>query len=185
FPVMQYGTTLNGLSTVGLNMTAGYQGYLVDSNTVKTVYLILTNGPIQPTIIWNGTVNGDWDVFTANWKIGLANTNYVDDDVVRFTDAATGTKTVNLTTLLAPGDTYVSNSVTYTFTGTGGIVGTNRLFKDGSGTLILDNSGNNGYSGGTTINAGTMQVGNNNANGSIGSGNIANNGLLVINHNSI
>ena len=56
-----------------------------------------------------------------------------------------------------------------------------QIVKSGSGKLILTN--NNGYSGGTTIHEGTVQVGNGGASGGLGSGTsaVVNNGLLVFN----
>jgi autotransporter-associated beta strand protein len=51
--------------------------------------------------------------------------------------------------------------------------------NDGSGTVILP--GNNGYTGGTTINAGTLQVGDGGATGSLANGAIVNNGTLIFN----
>ena len=62
----------------------------------------------------------------------------------------------------------------------GAISGGGSVFNDGTGTVILAN--NNSYSGGTTINAGTLQVGNGGGTGSLNP-NIAiiNNTLLVFN----
>lgn len=59
------------------------------------------------------------------------------------------------------------------------ISGTGALTQNGTGTVIL--TGNNSYSGGTTISAGILQVGNAGTAGSLGTGAITNNGTLVIN----
>ncbi|MDN9006647.1 autotransporter-associated beta strand repeat-containing protein, partial [Staphylococcus aureus] len=48
-----------------------------------------------------------------------------------------------------------------------------------TGTTVL--TGANSYSGGTTISAGTLQLGNGGTSGSI-TGNVANNGVLAFNH---
>ena len=59
-----------------------------------------------------------------------------------------------------------------------------QLVKSGAGRLILTN--NNGYTGGTTINEGTIQVGDGNTTGGLGgsAGTITNNGLLVFNRSN-
>ena len=64
----------------------------------------------------------------------------------------------------------------------GTIVGTGGVFQDGAGTTIL--TGTNSYTGGTTINAGTLQLGNGGTTGSI-VGNVANDGLLVFNRSDL
>ena len=58
------------------------------------------------------------------------------------------------------------------------ISGTGNLVQLGSGTLVL--TGNNTYSGGTTISAGTLQIGNGGTTGSI-TGNVTDNGTLAFN----
>lgn len=70
------------------------------------------------------------------------------------------------------------NTQDYTSTLAQAILGVGGLTKDGSGTLIL--TGNNPYQGGTTIAAGTLQLGDGGASGSI-LGNVANNGILAFN----
>lgn len=88
--------------------------------------------------------------------------------------ANTGTLTVN-----------VAASTVQTFTGLlrdGDGVGTDgalALVKSGAGTQVL--TGENVFTGGTTINAGTLQVGAGSATGSLGTGDIVNNDTLVIN----
>ena len=58
------------------------------------------------------------------------------------------------------------------------VSGSGQIVKDGTGTAIL--TGNNTYSGGTTINAGTLQLGNGGTSGSI-VGNVIDNGALIFN----
>src|SRR5262249_29412792 len=62
------------------------------------------------------------------------------------------------------------------------ISGTGNLVQGGSGTSIL--TGNNSYSGTTTISAGTLQIGNGGTTGSLGSGAVTNNGTLSFNRSN-
>lgn len=65
----------------------------------------------------------------------------------------------------------------------GKVSGSGNLLQHGSGiTLIL--MGENTYSGGTTINAGTLQLGNGGISGSI-KGNVTNDGILAINRSDV
>ena len=73
-----------------------------------------------------------------------------------------------------PGDTAMTASIASVLTGTTG------LEKTGAGTLIL--TATNGYSGGTTISAGTLMVGDGVVfNATLGSGPIVNNAALAFN----
>src|SRR2546423_3494039 len=60
------------------------------------------------------------------------------------------------------------------------VAGTQGLTKAGAGTLVL--TGANSYSGGTTVSAGTLQIGTGGTAGTLGSGAIVDNGTLNINH---
>ena len=61
--------------------------------------------------------------------------------------------------------------------------GTLALVKDGAGTQTL--AGTNTYSGGTTINAGILQIGNGGTTGTASTGNVTNNGTLQFNWTGI
>jgi autotransporter-associated beta strand protein len=168
-----------------------------------------TSGGIPLTVtaaslIWDATVSTDWDASTANWKNGSI---YQDGDFARFDDTATGSSctNVNLTTGFFPGSITVSNTAglptaDYTFGGTGGLTGNAGLLKQGSGTLALAESGGDNFSGGLSVNngtlildnpgsaitgdtiiasGGTMQVGSNDSNGNLPTGSVAMNGTLV------
>src|SRR5206468_3933114 len=131
------------------------------------VWLIITNGPAPAkAVTWKGNVNGNWDVGTANWLTNGIAAIYNQGDFASFDDTAT-TKTVNLTTALTPGNITNNTASTYTFGGTGGIAGTGGLDKQGAGTLIFTNSGNNNFGGGIAIESGTLQFGTGGTNGSL------------------
>jgi filamentous hemagglutinin family protein len=80
----------------------------------------------------------------------------------------------------------VSSTSTATFSGgiQNGIGGNLSLNKAGLGTQILD--GTNTHTGATTVNAGTLQIGNDGLSGTLGSGNVnvAENASLVFNRRS-
>ena len=71
----------------------------------------------------------------------------------------------------------VAGSNPLTLAGT--ISGGGALTKNGASTLIL--TADNSYAGGTTINTGTLQVGNGGATGSLGTGPVLDNAALVFN----
>jgi fibronectin-binding autotransporter adhesin len=142
--------------------------------------------------LWTGAVNGDWFTSTSttsavatNWVLGASPstpTNFIRNDSPVFSDSAANTL-VNITdpngvypTLV----TFSNNVLSYTLTSTNGygIQGSGALVMNGSGAVSIYTT--NGYFGGTTINAGRLNIGNMYALGS------ANNGAtLTINGGSI
>ena len=196
-PLITYGSASGNLSSFTLGSfpasTPPYAGYVSNDVASSTVYLVLTNGlvsalPAAPkTVTWTGVIAGNWDTTTANWTSSGVATNYSNlttsgyGDLAVFDDTLTGTTNVNLTTTLSPGSvTFNNNNSNYVFSGSGRISGIASLTTSGSGSLTIDNSGNNDFSGGLFINSGIIQVGNNDANGSLGSAGVTNNGALVI-----
>ncbi|OEZ29317.1 hypothetical protein AO062_18165 [Variovorax boronicumulans] len=77
--------------------------------------------------------------------------------------------------------TLTAGSANASTTFAGSIDGTGSLVKEGTGTLTL--SGPNTYTGGTTISAGTLQVGSGGTTGSI-DGNVTNHAALVFNRSN-
>lgn len=175
--LVKYSGAIGG---AGYNFTLGTlpslcSGYLSNNVANASVDLVLTAGPAFLT--WVGSANANWDTTSANWSAGSINL-YSDGDFVKFLDGADA-GTVNLTASFAPGGVTVSNNVLpYVFNGSGSIGGNGSLVKQGTGTLIVDNSGNNTYSGGTIISNGVLQVGDNDTGGNL-PGAIADYGVLA------
>ena len=144
------------ITSFGLYRNATGSNGRVDSYTIEassgTVVFTGTN-------IWTAAISSDWDFGTANWSNPAATPiNYVDGSWTVFDDSASSGN-VNLTTLFSPGATVVGNNTrAYTFNGSGALRGAGRLLKQGAATLVIDNSGSNGFTGPLTIEAGTVQM---------------------------
>ncbi|MGH7952542.1 MAG: autotransporter-associated beta strand repeat-containing protein [Limisphaerales bacterium] len=136
--------------------------------------ILMWNSPGSPIVplTWTGRTNGvnvgAWDLgMTTNW---VNSTNgaiqfYQDGSSVTFDDSAPGDTTVNLQAKLQPASVIVSNAVkNYTFTGSGSLGGSASLLKYGDGTLTVDTA--NSFTGGVTIQNGTLKAGNASALGS-------------------
>lgn len=142
--------------------------------TVTTPPLLewLGNDPTNPTF---------WDTVTTNWvdTSSLADVAFSPGDNVIFDSAGAATPTVNLIQPLAPNAVFFNSTATYTLTSPGGgyLTGPALLIATNTGTVILDTPNNN--TGQVIIGSGTVQVGNSDANGSLGGGPVIDNGTLV------
>jgi autotransporter-associated beta strand protein len=155
----------------------GVSGNLVSNAT--TVSFLVTDAPV---IKWTGAIDGNWDIGTANWFDPIASlaTTYSDGIGVRFDDSAT-TKSVNIAQDVAPGGITISNSVDYDFSGPGKISGA-FFKKEGSGMVTLANQVANDYNGNTTVSAGALKLGLENAiPGGVGKGSVFLDGTLDLN----
>lgn len=185
FPLIQ-ATALNSADFVLGALPASspnYQGYISNNFANSSVDLVLTNGPtLSFQLEWAGTASDVWDTTSLNWlKLGTP-VAFNNGQPVQFDDSATGPTTINLSATLLPGDLIVSNSSkTYAFTGPGSIAGGTGLTKAGTGTLIVDNSAGNAFSGSITIDSGAVHVGNSDTNGTLPSSAILDNGELAWN----
>ena len=118
---------------------------------------------------WNGT-NSDWDINTTfNWKDSLSSpsvykqygTTNIYGDVVTFDDTLSNPSqtSINLTTTLRPTVVNLSAaSTTYGFGGSGKLSGGSFLNVSGGATVTISTA--NDYTGGSTLSAGTVLVGN-------------------------
>jgi autotransporter-associated beta strand protein len=182
FTVIKYAGFIDGAGfnfVLGNVPTASTVGYISNNVGNGSIDLVLLDGP--KALFWTGGANNAWDINTSiNWRaFGVTPSVYLDVDLVRFDDTALA-NTINLTTTVLPSATTVSNNLTtFTLSGAGKISGPTGLTKDGTGTLILDNSGANDFFGPFAINEGTVQVGNNSANGSLGADGVINNSTLA------
>jgi len=87
---------------------------------------------------------------------------------------------VNVTASFISSSVTVSNNATYyTFNGSGNIVSPFFL-KQGTGKITIDNIVDNAFLI-TTISNGTVQVGNGDGNGNLGSSSVTNYGTLIFN----
>lgn len=151
------GNWLANLVPGGANITANFTGRNITMDEVVE----LDSSRVIGSLSFNDTdpVNSP-----ANWILG----NNVTPANTLTLAGTSPTVTVNA---LGDGMAAIINAV---------VAGTNGLTKVGNGTLSL--AANNIYSGGTTINAGTLQVGNGFTTGNLGSGNVVNNANLALNY---
>ena len=183
YEIIDYGGTLSRNADFAVSGPLGFT-YTVDYNTVGKV--LLGVGVDPNVLIWSGIVGTtDWDFTTPNFMRGSVGALYTDGMPVSFNDMVpAGSSLINITVDVAPSIVSVASaSNNFTFQGTGAIGGTAALIKDGTSKLTILT--NNTYSGPTTINGGMIQVGNGAATGSLGTGPIADSGVLAFDRSDV
>ena len=162
YTLATYAGTLGGSGSVAVALPPRIAGTL-SLTTPGQINLVISGAD---TIKWTGATDAAWNTTSTNWVQILANTpstylNGNPGDTVTFDDTAYGTTAVTLDSTFTPAMVTVNNSSkAYSITGSGKITGTTTaLVKNGSNTLTLGTSGGNDYAGGTTVNAGTLQLG--------------------------
>jgi rhamnogalacturonan endolyase len=113
-------------------------------------------------IVWTGAASQTWDSTAANFRLANQSTpvSFVPADTVRF-DNSSALGTIALGEALSPAAVVTDHSTALTLNGTGSLTGNASLTKSGTGTLTLSSA--HSHSGGTTLNAGTLALGNTNA----------------------
>lgn len=192
FHLILYTNGTAGITGAGNNFAAtgipGVYSYYITNYTatiggtaVGFVDLAVVSGPAAKADTWQGTPTSTWNISDLDWKSGGVSVSFNQGDFVTFDDTAPGSTTVNLPGTLEPTTMVVSNNTkAYTFNGSGNIDGLSTLVKQGSNLLLFDNAGSNTFTGTITLSGGTIQLGNNDANGNLGPGALANNGALAV-----
>ena len=150
------------------------------SKYTNTVNVLVTPITTPLNLVWqgDGTANVWTNTGPANWSDGTNLVAFASGDNVTFDDNGSNTPAINLGGPVTAGTVYViADSQDYTFGGSGYLAGGTILFKTGNGQLNLYTP--NTFSGGVTINDGTVQVGDGvSLNGGLG-GPVVNNSALV------
>jgi fibronectin-binding autotransporter adhesin len=178
-----YRLDTNGQSVTAATVLSSVGGSLTKLGA-GTLTVTATNTYGGPTAINGGvlSVNALANGGVAS-PIGLssnadANLNFANGGLLRYTGP-----TLSIDrgfTLNAGGGGFEIENAATTLTVFDSGTGTGGFVKAGPGTLVLAD-GFSPYSGGTTISAGTLQIGNGGPGGSLGFGNVANNGILKFN----
>jgi autotransporter-associated beta strand protein len=178
-------TVLNhgGTSAVPANFSltlVGYRPPNIDTSTDPAKVTITT---ASENLTWKGTTDV-WDINnTANWKSASVDPEkFYQLDSVLLNDTASNFAPTLAVAVTPSSVTFDNSSNDYSLSGAGGIGGQSTLTKSGSGiaTLLTTNT----YSGTTTINAGTLQVGSAGTAGTLGTGSVINNASLVFNRSN-
>lgn len=154
YPLMTTtGTVIENGITLGTKPSGVNCELVNELGTTGNLYLKV-NSITVPSLTWTGVQPGGiWDIgTTANWTP----TNYQNGSIVTFDDSVTtGTTDVKLNITVQPSTVIFNNTAkTYTLSGSGAIAGATSLVMNGSGSTTI--STNNTFTGGTSINGGTL-----------------------------
>lgn len=173
------GSLIGDVNTLTLSYPSQLGTLTLSTNLSKQIVLTVTGAQLV-NLKWNGNQGIGWST-ANNWlDTNSLPATWADARVARFDDLST-LKTVDLSATVIPARVEVTNNIDYTFTSTGGkISGAGLLVKSGTGVLTLTTL--NDYTGTTTINTNsTIQIGDGISSGSIGTGQLINDGLLIVN----
>ena len=128
------------------------------------------------TLKLGGTASAATTATITGGKLTLINNGQIDSGIILDATAGSGF-TYDLATPVTFGaDTTFGGSGTAALRVSGAIDGSGDLIKTSTGTLVL--AGTNSYSGSTIVSSGTLQIGNDGATGSLGTGDIVVNTTL-------
>jgi len=163
------GTGVFGTVTIGGDAVATMQQGIILGNATSTAGVV-TTATLNVTGASSLTVGGDIAKGAGAGFASVVSTLLLDGGSLDLSGFAIGS-------LLQPINNL--NMLSGTLANVGEINGGSGLVKTGSGMLVL--KGSNGYSGGTTIADGVLQVGVGGSSGTLGLGSVVNEGILRIN----
>jgi autotransporter-associated beta strand protein len=151
-----------GLAGFNFSVTAGD-----GSSMTNTMGLLVSIVYVPKNLVWRGDGSANvWDTTnTPNWFNGNDLVTFNTTDSVTFDDTGSANPAVNITAAVSPSSVAFNSTQNYTLGGTGGISGTCKLTKTGTGTLTVSNA--NTFTGGTLFQGGAIVIG---GGGSIGTG---------------
>jgi autotransporter-associated beta strand protein len=193
-----FGFTKAGSGTLTLTGANTYSG----TTTISAGILQIGSGSTIGTLGSGAVTNNATLVFNRSDAITVANAISGTGALTQSgggTTIFTGSNSYSGTTTISAGTLQIGNGGTSGSLGTGSVVnnsalsfdrsdtitvgntisGTGTLDQDGAGTLII--TGSNTYNGLTSINAGTLQIGNGGTSGTIGTGGVNANSTLAFN----
>ena len=180
YDLVQYVTSIGGGGFSGLQPVLPH--LITPSVTDNGSGLIQLTHAGQESLTWTGAAGGAWDGTAVNFNASVSGAvPFINGDVTVFdttTAPAVTTITVAGAGVTPAGVTVNDGPGGFTFNG-GPIAGGGAFTKTGTGTTVLAND--NTYTGTTTISAGTLQIGNGGAAGTIGAGSVVNDGTLAFN----
>lgn len=158
YPLITYsGTLYGGLQNLTVLGLAGIPVAL--TNPPGGIGLFVK--PCRPggTVVWTGGSGGNaWDLATTtNWLVGGVKDVFVPGDTVRFDNTGQTNPVVNIVGEVNPATVVVDSTGSYTFTGSGAIIGQCSLVKSNTGTLTIL-AKNSTYTGPTIITGGVLVV---------------------------
>jgi autotransporter-associated beta strand protein len=109
------------------------------------------------TLVWSGSVNGTWDIYTTTNFNGNTSHKFINTDKVTF-DSTGANRTITISAGgVSPGSVVFSNTAGKNYSISGGpIAGTTSLSVSGGGLVLL--SSTNTYTGGTFVSSGTLEI---------------------------
>ncbi|HKJ41947.1 MAG TPA: autotransporter-associated beta strand repeat-containing protein, partial [Sunxiuqinia sp.] len=148
------GTFIGDLDNISVSGLAG-TAHSLEYNAGE-LQLVIPETRAASTVIWQGSVDNDWDIFNKkNWLKGGVADYFIGKDSVIFNDQAIETN-VHLVGPYYIGGFLFDASKNMTIYGEGGMTGNASLTKQGSGKLTIANS--NSYTGKTTIKDGILSI---------------------------